>query len=563
MTLSVYRKLDVLDLCRLVSTPEEMLQVFVNFYKHKPPQGSLQWKKDKEGSIHLPPTIGGSEIGTVLKINKYQNIKQLIASKLGLTKFSGNVATRWGNLFEDVLFGITDVLFKTRTCETGSIPGIKDDKGNVIQSYSPDRIGVITRKDFIQTIKDVSKIMDIKPHGKVPNKEKLIVLMEGKCPLTRIPTSSIPEQYTLQPQLGAATIKIVDTCLFVDGMFRKCSISDFGLSPDHDNNFHKVSEPATAAIAGFIGIYRKENTTNEEVPAGTCQNIDNIISDLKMSVLSDVSEPGSDFYGVDPHSINNLMSLCVICDRYLDTVYNNYDDSIYLNKKDEESITISVLKKLIIDEEHHHLIDLIVPDALSANYKQSEYRNSEGYKIDNAGIDYGYADITTFSGMLRDVIDNRHTDDGCKAYYPEAFYVDERLKPSFTGEQNYQDVSENDSIRPKKWLHRNVRKYTDWCRDNGCVSVGIIPWKLFKLSYLPSAIIPNFIETAKPKILEVVNVIESIKQLARDVEPSQAADIIRDEFEKRFPTKRRPKQDKKSDQFIIGNVEEFIREIEI
>src|SRR5271165_818346 len=208
-TLQIYRDADLVRLIELRVPACEKLQIFLNFYKYLPPQGTLAWKLYRIGNATRPPVIGGSEIGTLLELDPYKTPVQLLESKLGLSDFVGSTATRWGNLFEDMLFNITDTIFGIKSYETGSIPGLRSLDNTVMTSYSPDRLGVISKHNLINGVKQSNSINKITPKlGKVELPPQIIVLFEGKCPLTRMPLSEIPRQYTAQPLVGACTIPI-------------------------------------------------------------------------------------------------------------------------------------------------------------------------------------------------------------------------------------------------------------------------------------------------------------------------------------------------------------------
>jgi hypothetical protein len=251
----------------------EQLQVFINYYAYLPPQGSAEWKEAKEGDHDRSPTIGGSEIGTVLGANPHSIAKSLVASKLKIGKpFMGNTATRWGNLFEEVASSIMEFRFKTDTYETGSIPGLRSPSGELMQTYSPDRLGVITGTQLWKILREFNSMRDLDELDlKIDNKNK-VILFEFKCPLTRVPDKKVPSQYKSQPQLGALTIPIVDLCVFVDSMFRKCNIEDFGFNPEYDRCFHSSDpdgppgggDPPNPILCGFIGIYSLSQPASEE-----------------------------------------------------------------------------------------------------------------------------------------------------------------------------------------------------------------------------------------------------------------------------------------------------------
>lgn len=63
------------------SIKKRALNQFLEENKYLPIQGSQEWLKSRS------ETIGGSEISTILNINKYQTIKQLIEQKTGVSSF--------------------------------------------------------------------------------------------------------------------------------------------------------------------------------------------------------------------------------------------------------------------------------------------------------------------------------------------------------------------------------------------------------------------------------------------------------------------------------------------
>ena len=107
-----------------MSNKLELLHNFINKYKYLPIQGSAEWLKSRS------ETIGGSEISTILGLNPYQNVKQLIKQKTGLTTFKKAPPLWFGNIFEYILQQYTEYIFDTKIYETGSIPY---DKSNLIK----------------------------------------------------------------------------------------------------------------------------------------------------------------------------------------------------------------------------------------------------------------------------------------------------------------------------------------------------------------------------------------------------------------------------------------------
>jgi hypothetical protein len=182
-----------------------------------------------------------------------------------------------------------------------------------------------------------------------------------------------------------------------------------------------------------------------------------------------------------------------------------------------------------------NIINMLVPGALQANYKQSLRYVSEGYAIDmnEVGIDFGSSSESAFASLLRNAIDDRFAPTGHKIYYPDAVYSSERLYDYFSGiEGGYIDDSELPALRPKKWLYNQVSKYISWCKSRGYISVGIIPWKLFKINYIPMIKDSEFLNKHKDAIYAAVQKVEDIRKAGRE-----SPDKLKEEYDKAFPAR--------------------------
>lgn len=209
-----------------------------------PAQKSAEWYSMKA------KTIGGSEVATVLGLNPFKGVKSLIAEKIGIAehKFSGNIATRWGTIFEQVTRDWTQLVLNMDECiqETGSLPGVING-----QRYSPDGLGVVGLLNENDEL------------------EYYIVLFEFKSPFRSLPDGKIPKYYRPQIQTGMLTIPMVELSIFVNNCYRKCQLKDIGFSMTYDVIFHdgdakkkktKKQMFRQVLACGVIGIYQtKEN----------------------------------------------------------------------------------------------------------------------------------------------------------------------------------------------------------------------------------------------------------------------------------------------------------------
>lgn len=207
------------------------------------PQGSPEWLAIRVYNI------GGSEMSTITGDNRFSSIDKLVAQKIGFSHFSGNIATRWGNLFESVTQQLTEIIFDIDDgiYETGSLEGAIPN-----QRYSPDGLAIIKMKCGGNV--DGNHMESI---------EYCIVLFEFKSPLYSIPSGYIPKHYVPQVKTGLCSIPITDFAIFISNMFRKCAFDKLDNSTDYDMDFHnrdaKRGFIATDPLAfGMILFYQTE-----------------------------------------------------------------------------------------------------------------------------------------------------------------------------------------------------------------------------------------------------------------------------------------------------------------
>jgi len=245
-----YYELYCHDLPKLLATadPEFATLVFVAMNMWRAEQGSQEWLDFRRG------TIGASEVSCILGTNKYKKIHEFAHDKVYGSEFKRNRATNWGNLLEDVIEAITASIFGD-IYHTGSIPGIKHSNGRLLQTASPDGIGIISQDRLRTLIKCGTLIASAEVVEELPEISK--VLYEFKVPLTRQPTDVIPEHYQSQIQTGMDTCHC-DISIFGDCLLRKCSLEciNFGLEYDsiYNKNWHPLKNITGVKYIGFVGF---------------------------------------------------------------------------------------------------------------------------------------------------------------------------------------------------------------------------------------------------------------------------------------------------------------------
>ena len=229
----------------------QKLSDFIEQYKHLPEQGTDAWKALRENFI------GGSEVSTILKQNKNKTISKLIMGKLGFDTFRGNVITHWGNVFEEMIRLHCEEAFACSIRETGSIP-YKDG----YLSYSPDGLAVVPTNKLKERFGSLTE-------GLNPNDPAQLVLFEFKCPHSRIASEEIPEHYWPQVNIGMNIIDIMETAIFVQATYRRCSFSSLRYDRQHNGYGHfKRADTTNPPIeCGFMVMY-SENEDNDDYHEG-------------------------------------------------------------------------------------------------------------------------------------------------------------------------------------------------------------------------------------------------------------------------------------------------------
>lgn len=172
-------------------------------------------------------TIGGSSIAVIMGKNPYSSIQRIIGERIGMYKFIGNIKTQWGTLFEKVIKQYVEI---DRRCEIrGEDLFIEGPPGT---SYSPDGLTILENESASE-----------------------IVLVEFKCPYSRIPSGSIPEYYIPQIKMGLDLLNLPTMGLFVEGVFRRCSWEDLGNNPRYDRTLVFKSSGKLPLAYSFIGFY--------------------------------------------------------------------------------------------------------------------------------------------------------------------------------------------------------------------------------------------------------------------------------------------------------------------
>lgn len=218
------------------------LAEFIARYKDGPQQRTQEWLDVRRYGI------GGSQIATLMGKNPYSGIMELLADKTNMTTFGFKLITYWGNIFEPLIRQYAERLYNTQV--VGDQIFIKND--NSALYYSPDGFGALQCEispEIAQYLTDEEL-----------SKTHYNVLFEFKCPFNRLPKhAGPPEYYIPQAQLGLKMAPICARCLFLEGVFRKCSIADFNFDGKYDKSLKQLCRWRAPVAIGWILFYGPGN----------------------------------------------------------------------------------------------------------------------------------------------------------------------------------------------------------------------------------------------------------------------------------------------------------------
>jgi len=247
-----------------------ILDNFISLYKGIK-QRDANWYKA------MATTIGGSEISSLLAISEneelrkykspYSNFMDIVNNKIAILKGEqvwrdGGVACWWGTLFEEVITKIVEI-------ELGS--EIKGDSIciQMIKGHrnSPDGYIIAHFCEDKNNTENNEKIYKFYTTDMDPKLIKFsrIVMLEFKCPISRKPSLEVPNHYIPQLWSGLAVSNIASMALFIDSIFRKCSLSMMGNNDQYDKIYHnkdQTIEVSNPICWGIIALYSKNKPTS-------------------------------------------------------------------------------------------------------------------------------------------------------------------------------------------------------------------------------------------------------------------------------------------------------------
>lgn len=546
-----FQKIDPMILIKQIESKHSKLSFFIAFYAHLPPQRSRKWLKGRIGDtilrkIMAPPTVGGSEMSTIAGKNKYSNMKKFYKAKLGLESFMGNMATRWGKIFECVITNLIEIRFKTRVYESGAIPyGLMlDENGYPLIRYSSDGL-LCVKYQLLKRVfeQELGTSGTNNQHFIYFSKQvggltaDVIVNLEIKCPASTIPMGKVPIQYRAQPKTGSCVLPIVDINIFLNNMIRKCAIKDFGFNDKFDTKVHfpynlKGEQPI---ICGFLGFYKAADK-NTRIVKNSPEFLGKVKENIRFickSIQLNVTSKGSDFYMM-AFSIENVPSFVAIAKKLIPSDFKYNIDAQLL-------IVWNSICRLYGDKQEF--------TKNKSKFKQLTINVFNAIETASHQYAFGYLDFgEDYGGPLeKDVFENalKQTEEDVTVYYPKEYY----FPINSNWGDSVVDMSLCEKDRALKWLWKQIFMFCKFCENNNQTPVGVMPWKLFKCDLIPMYRKPNYVGKYEEIIRATANQILQIKRKAlesAEYGSEKYKEICEKEIEKIFGSDESENEDEKS-----------------
>lgn len=218
-----------------MTTKAELMQQLCQWVEDKATNGIRQHSPEWHEARKY--TVGGSSLGYIQGLSRFKDAHTFVAEKIGLTKSVFGIAPKWGTLFEELIKQYVEADLQ---CEIvgedlfvfGEEPGT---------TYSPDGLTVLNA--------------NVHSADAAASTDPVIMLIEFKCPYSRIPNGKVMESYETQVKMGLDLLKLPTVGLFIEGVFRRCSWEQLGNTADYDRTLIPRSSGKMPRAYGIIGFY--------------------------------------------------------------------------------------------------------------------------------------------------------------------------------------------------------------------------------------------------------------------------------------------------------------------
>lgn len=435
----------------------EKINIIENFIQNNigaAAQGTKKWLEERRF------IIGGSEISTIIGCNSFSKLEDLVAQKVNLSSFTGNAATRWGNLFENISELLFNTIFITnfKTNDKDIIYNTGSIQHKTIKNhrYSPDGLCIALFRN------------------KLCSSQK-ITLLEFKSPFGTVPTAKVPKHYLPQVKAGLCTIDIAETSLFMNNMFRKCSLKQLNFNVSYDT-YHKDT-------------------------------------DVKLKGINTSIANGIILFSISKQKLNlfNLKYKALIDSKFKSNKTAN-------NDSDSDSVCMNTRNEFMVDSDSDSDCDQEpndIDDGTSILYKIKRVIESNIIDLRSNMIDFGEENKEMFDQFLTLYkSDNEESFIDIKCVKPQINKLVLLDKSEgnliLPEEMNYIRTESYASNICKKYNYEKIiTKFIDRCNSDK-IPIGYLPWKLLRSSTIVVEKEPDFLNNIKSKIDDAVSIINDI-----------------------------------------------------
>ncbi len=240
---------------------------------YEPEQGSKAWAEGRQ--------IGGSDASSMMgKGYRGKDAYDVIRDKIFPSSFQGSIHTRFGKTFEEVGRLIIEKIFQHEVWELKSLPNKLP-----FTTYSPDGVTIVQLA------------------GKL-----LMILLEFKMPMNRIPCGKIYPEYLPQVKAGLCAMPFLDAAIFVNTMLRTCLLKDLCYNFNYNLSLHESdlkvpkspknsSSPRDSLYEvlgfGLVVLYR------DDINRSNLKEHSSINDESEFSNYKEVEKNGKTFYVYD------------------------------------------------------------------------------------------------------------------------------------------------------------------------------------------------------------------------------------------------------------------------
>lgn len=446
-----------------------------------PEQGSKEWAENRQ--------IGGSDAGAMLGKGYFgKGPFEVIKDKILPGAFNGNLATRFGRTFEEVSRLIIEKIFGHQVWEFKSLPNQLP-----YTSYSPDGV----------TIAYILQKM-------------LMILLEFKTPLSRIPDGKIPKEYLPQIKSGMCAMPFVDGALFVNSMLRICSLKDFAYNFEYNTRVHKQDTTTTKVrkvcvkdqLSEVIGMGMVVLYQNDIQKSNVKEHFDN--DDSEFGNFKTTSSYGRSFVVFDtgPSFEDDLLKTPILSgDKAVQAIYERHHNrNLLYSAISKIHPTLDIPEFDCKVEEIKDLNSLFKFALLSQNEKEfgmeTEGDTDSMFQYIDEKKFIGIKHITPF--LIYDQLAKIPLLKSCGFASNGNIEVNSKSADYITQDARIYFIEQLNSARQS-------------CEKSGIHIVGVIPYKIFKMDLIyTSNDEPKFMENLRPGVEIYGKIREECKEINLD-----------------------------------------------